>query len=33
VKSYLRRIVVKLGEADVFTHTLPYQARFLARRR
>ena len=32
MKSYIRRIVAKLGETEVLTHTLPYEARVLARR-
>lgn len=32
MKSYIRRIVAKLGETDVLTHTLPYEARVRARR-
>jgi hypothetical protein len=31
MKSYLRRMVAKLGETEVLTHTLPYQARLGAR--
>jgi hypothetical protein len=29
MKSYFRRIVAGLGELDVLTHTLPYQARIV----
>ncbi|MCW2804747.1 MAG: hypothetical protein QOF52_1743 [Propionibacteriaceae bacterium] len=32
MKSYFRRIVAELGELDVLTHTLPYQARIVGRR-
>lgn len=32
MKLYLRRLVAKLGESDVLTHTLPYPVRFQARR-
>jgi hypothetical protein len=32
MRSYVRRIVAKLGETDVLTHTLPYETRFSARR-
>jgi hypothetical protein len=32
MKFYVRRIVAKLGETDVLTHMLPYEARFAARR-
>jgi len=33
MRSYVRRIVAKLGETDVLTYTLPYQTRITARRR
>jgi hypothetical protein len=32
MKNYLRHLVAKLAESDVFTHTLPYPDRFRARR-
>jgi len=32
MKSYVRRIVASLGEVDVLTYTLPYEARLSARR-
>jgi hypothetical protein len=32
MKHYVQRMVAKLGEADVLTHTLPYEARYRARR-
>jgi hypothetical protein len=31
MRSYVRRIVAKLGATDVLTYTLPYEARFKAR--
>jgi hypothetical protein len=31
MKSYFRRIAVKLGQASVLTHLLPYQTRAAAR--
>jgi hypothetical protein len=31
MKTYLHRMFVQLGEHDVFTYTLPYEARFVAR--
>jgi hypothetical protein len=33
MRSYVRRIVAKLGETDVLTYMLPYQTRITARRR
>jgi len=32
MKSRVRRILAELGEHDVLTHTLPYQARLGSRR-
>jgi len=31
MKFHVRHILAKFGEADVLTHTLPYEARFRAR--
>ena len=32
MKAYVRRVLARLSEAEVLTHTLPYQARIAARR-
>jgi hypothetical protein len=32
MKFHLRRVLTKLAGVDVLTHTLPYEARFVARR-
>jgi hypothetical protein len=31
MKTYFRRMFDQLGDHDVFTYTLPYEARFVAR--